>query len=135
MFVTGIASAEGEKHFQSTFALVPLTLAPVILTIRAWAVWEQDRRLTFGLPIFFVLCWAPTFVVIGLYLSSLKCERNMQGGSFSNRILINVLEVEKMPTGLTGCLVVQSSEVLYIAWILLMVYETGAFRMDDSTIG
>jgi hypothetical protein len=46
----------------------------VILTIRVWAVWGQDRRLTIGLPIFFAICFLPCFVIMGFFLKDVKRE-------------------------------------------------------------
>jgi hypothetical protein len=45
-------------------------LPPVMLTVRTWAVWNRDRRLSIGLPIFFVLCWAPMIKIIDMFLKS-----------------------------------------------------------------
>ena len=42
--------------------------------IRAWAVWERDRRLSIGLPIFFVSVWSALCVCAARYLRSLKCK-------------------------------------------------------------
>ncbi|KAK0217223.1 hypothetical protein IW262DRAFT_177467 [Armillaria fumosa] len=84
MFITGIAISE------------------VILTARVWAVWERNKKLTVGLPIFFLLCWAPNFAMMGVFLQSMKS-----------------------PLPSLGCFVTRSDNVLYLCWTFLMIYDAG----------
>lgn len=73
MFLAGLAISECKCAF--TLARVNLILQiTVILTLRAWAVWGKDRRLSYALPVFFVLCWTPNFAFLGIFLNSLTCE-------------------------------------------------------------
>jgi hypothetical protein len=45
----------------------------VILTLRTWAVWNKDWRLSIGLPIFLTVCKVP-MIVISIFLNFLVCE-------------------------------------------------------------
>ncbi|KAG7440600.1 uncharacterized protein BT62DRAFT_577972 [Guyanagaster necrorhizus] len=87
MFTTGIAISE------------------VILTARVWAVWECNKKLTFGLPVFFLLCWAPNFAMMGVFLKSMKFG--------------------PAPLPSLGCFVTTSDDILYLCWTCLMIYDTG----------
>lgn len=42
----------------------------VILTVRTWAVWEKNKRLTYGLFTIFILTTAAEFFLVGSYLNS-----------------------------------------------------------------
>jgi hypothetical protein len=42
--------------------------------VRTWAVWNRDRRLSIGLPIFFVVCFLPATVMIYMFLESVESE-------------------------------------------------------------
>jgi len=44
----------------------------VILTLRTWAVWNRDKRLTIILPILYFLFWGSGFIIRGIYLSDIK---------------------------------------------------------------
>jgi len=88
--------------------VVGITLAEVILTIRAWAVWGGDRRLTIGLPVFFAVCFIPIYAVLGVFLKSMKFAR--------------------MPfPQLEGCFVTGGSSILSVLWVMLMIYDAGIF--------
>ncbi|KAK0227440.1 hypothetical protein EDD85DRAFT_853735 [Armillaria nabsnona] len=87
MFITGIAISE------------------VILTARVWAVWERNKKLTIGLPVFFLLCWAPNFAMMGVFLQSMKFG--------------------PAPLPGLGCFVTRSDNVLYLCWTFLMIYDAG----------
>ncbi|KAF9067012.1 hypothetical protein BDP27DRAFT_1296743, partial [Rhodocollybia butyracea] len=49
---------------------IGIALTEVILTMRTWALWGKDIRLTVGLSIFFVGCWVPGFYITHLFLNS-----------------------------------------------------------------
>lgn len=42
-----------------------------ILTLRTWAVWERDRRLTYFLPFLLFVTFTPEFVIGQIYLRRL----------------------------------------------------------------
>lgn len=75
MFIVGIAVSECKCSFPlGHIQADPMGTYLVILTLRTWAVWRRDRRLSYALPVFYVLCWAPNFAVMGLFLRSINCE-------------------------------------------------------------
>ena len=49
----------------------------VILTLRTWAVWERNSRLSIILPILYVLVWFPSYVITGIFIHSLKCTESV----------------------------------------------------------
>jgi hypothetical protein len=100
----------------------------VILTIRVWAVWGQDRRLTIGLPIFFAMCFVPCIVIMGFFLQSTRCDSTLlvhcltfSHSSLQTRIVI----VIQLPH-FRQCRY-SASWILFINWVLLMVYDLGVF--------
>ena len=65
----------------------------VILTLRTWAVWGRDRRLTIGLPIFLVICMAPPIGVTVSFMKSAECKHpSINGGVTSNGFLVQSQE-------------------------------------------
>jgi len=52
--------------------LIGLSVSEMILTLRTWAVWNRDRRLTIILPILYFLCWGSSFIVRTIYLTHIK---------------------------------------------------------------
>jgi len=89
---------------------VGTALPEIILTLRTWAVWNRDWRLTIGLPILFVCCWGP---IIGF-------------------IIVFVKSLAFMPLtspALLGCLVIKGSHIITLCWTLLLVYEFAIFLL------
>jgi len=86
--------------------VISVGLAELILMIRAWAVWERDRRLSIGLPIFFVSVWTALCVYAARYLRSLK-----------------FMQIPN-PT-LPGCFVSGRSSIQFAEWALVMGFEGG----------
>ncbi|KAJ3866375.1 hypothetical protein EV359DRAFT_36785 [Lentinula novae-zelandiae] len=78
----------------------------VVLTVRTWALWENDIRLSFGLPIFFVCCWAPSFYVLHVFLQT----QTFIPSPFPQEF---------------GCTYLGGQSVFYLCWVLLTVYEAG----------
>lgn len=75
LFTVGIALSEGmfsASYYQKLISVDFLN--SVVLTVRVWAVWGRDKRLSIGLPVFFVACWVPIFVVMGVFLQSTSGE-------------------------------------------------------------
>jgi hypothetical protein len=77
LFYVGTSLAESQCLSFITCVSVVLIkcLPPVMLTLRTWAVWNRDRRLSIGLPIFFVLCWAPIFKLVDMFVNSIAGKR------------------------------------------------------------
>ncbi|KAF9071381.1 hypothetical protein BDP27DRAFT_1219266, partial [Rhodocollybia butyracea] len=77
----------------------------VILTMRTWALWDKDIRLTVGLTIFFVGCWVPGFYIIQQWIDS--------------QIYI------PSPLPQIGCMTLGGGSILFLFWAILMVYKAG----------
>lgn len=81
MFITGMACAERMYYLfpAASLRLFSTTTGKctlVILTLRTWAVWEKDRRLTYGLPVLFGTVWTTGFVVMEFYLRGARRARS-----------------------------------------------------------
>ncbi|CAA7270815.1 unnamed protein product [Cyclocybe aegerita] len=80
-----------------------LTLSELVLTFRAWAVWNRDRVLTFALPILFVGCFLPPVVIFGIFIGTTKFIG--------------------LPPPSTGCVQIGGDPIITINWILLLVWD------------
>ncbi|KAJ3877819.1 hypothetical protein F5051DRAFT_373848 [Lentinula edodes] len=87
-------------------SLAGIALTEVVLTVRTWALWENDSRLSFGLPIFFVCCWAPSFYILNVFLQT----QTFIPSPFPQEF---------------GCTYLGGQSVFYLCWVLLTVYEAG----------
>ncbi|KAJ3509748.1 hypothetical protein NLJ89_g5060 [Agrocybe chaxingu] len=87
---------------------IGLALSEMILTFRAWAVWNCHRVLTILLPILFIGCWAPHLAFLVEILKSLEYA------------------TPPIPQFI-GCFAVKASSNTVISWILLMVWDTVIF--------
>ncbi|KAJ8094624.1 hypothetical protein PM082_010630 [Marasmius tenuissimus] len=83
--------------------VIGIGITEVLLTLRLWAVWQKNRRLTFALPILFVSCWATILAMMGVFLSSM---------TFGPPILPHL-----------GCHVTGGSPILFVCWVLVMLYN------------
>ncbi|KAF9448157.1 hypothetical protein P691DRAFT_801270 [Macrolepiota fuliginosa MF-IS2] len=84
--------------------IVGMACAELILTLRTWAVWEKDKRLTYGLPVLFGATWMTGFFIMGFYLRS------------------TIHQASPVPQVL-GCIVRDTSAILSACYILLMAYD------------
>jgi hypothetical protein len=94
----------------------------VLLTVRTWAVWNRDWRLTIGLPIFFVICWVPAFGVTAMFIKSLACKKD----AIFHCWFPSLMSSADLPitAEFQDCLAI-GSRVPSISWMLLLVYEAG----------
>ncbi|KAJ3572590.1 hypothetical protein NP233_g2982 [Leucocoprinus birnbaumii] len=81
-----------------------MAFAELILTLRTWAVWEKDRRLTYALPALFAAVWISGFTIIGFYLRSTH-------------------HMASPVPQLFGCIVQDANQILASCYILLMGYD------------
>jgi len=81
-----------------------LAASEMILTLRTWAVWNRNRRLTVILPILYVLVWGSCLVIMSEFVNSL---------TFSDRPY----------SGFTGCFVTNAAKDLEPLWALLVVWN------------
>ncbi|KAF9066989.1 hypothetical protein BDP27DRAFT_1267914 [Rhodocollybia butyracea] len=80
-----------------------ILLTEVVLTMRTWALWGKDIRLTVSLTIFFVGSWVPNFYIFHLFLDSQSYIAS--------------------PIPQIGCVILGGQPILYLCWVILMVYE------------
>jgi len=86
--------------------IIGIALTEVILTMRTWALWGQNIKLTIGLPIFFLCCWVPNFYIMQRFLDT----QTYMPSPFPNQV---------------GCVILGGQPVLFLCWIILMIYEAG----------
>uniref|UniRef100_A0A0W0F7N5 DUF6533 domain-containing protein n=1 Tax=Moniliophthora roreri TaxID=221103 RepID=A0A0W0F7N5_MONRR len=108
--------------------VIGIALSEVLLTLRLWAVWHKDYRLTIGLPIFFAVCWGIIFTVMAIWLPSMTCELHI------TRLPHDPMEtcdptVGPQPLPHLGCYVSGGSSILFIAWVLVMLYDGGTMSL------
>ena len=76
MIVTGFASSERIFNFHPLLGVLPDWYLTVILTLRAWAVWNRNQRLAVILPILYTCIWSSNFVFLGIFLNSVTCKQS-----------------------------------------------------------
>jgi len=109
MFHSGINDKMCLATYQTAdwMFVISIGLAETILMIRAWAVWERDRRISIGLSIFFVSVWIAVCVYTSRYLTSLKFTTHVPNPE------------------LHGCFEVAGSSVQFAQFALVMGFEGG----------
>jgi len=68
-------------------------------------VWERDRRLSIGLPIFFAVMWLPSIAVLVIFIKA-----------------VEFVALSGLPNS-SGCTPVAHRHVVRICWILLLTYD------------
>ncbi|KAF8990281.1 hypothetical protein BDQ17DRAFT_1472042 [Cyathus striatus] len=97
------------KHCYNLFITsICKSISQLIFTVRVWAVWGKNKRSTFLLPIFFIMCWLPAYVITVQAVSTAKCDQDL------------------IPR---GCLATGkiSTIRLSVPWGILLVYDMGEF--------
>lgn len=114
MYIFGVAMSEGKfRHQLDVYGIHPHTAkTSAVLTYRLWIVWNKHKKLTYILPIIFSSVLVLCLVVM-----------TRSGGSVS------------FYSGGHGCLILKSSRIVWIGWLLVLFYNTGeaAFRFLKST--
>ncbi|PPR00253.1 hypothetical protein CVT24_005021 [Panaeolus cyanescens] len=83
-------------------------LSELILTLRVWAVWHRDPRLTIFLPLVYLGCWIPIMYFMYVFLQSLVFT--ILPGNLHN-ILGN------------QCFIIEADRIFYMVWVLLIILE------------
>ncbi|KAG7086812.1 hypothetical protein E1B28_002736 [Marasmius oreades] len=94
----------------ATWSFIIGSMLSEILTIRLWAVWERSFWVGIGLVGFFFACWVPCCVFMASFLGAVK------------------FGTPPIPD-FWGCFIVGGSEIIYMCWVLIMVYDTGTLVM------
>ncbi|KAF8148279.1 hypothetical protein B0H34DRAFT_269153 [Crassisporium funariophilum] len=76
----------------------------LLLALRAWAVWNHDKRLAVIMSVTYILFWFPDFGYMFLFL------RSMQFGQ------------SPFP-GFVGCFVTEGSSVLALCWVVVIIWD------------
>ncbi|CAA7263750.1 unnamed protein product [Cyclocybe aegerita] len=84
---------------------VGLATSELILALRVWAVWNQSAIVTILLPILFAACWLPHIPILYFFLNSYKFA-------------------VPPPPPLFGCVAVAASEIVFVNWVLLLLWDT-----------
>ncbi|KIM44057.1 hypothetical protein M413DRAFT_443118 [Hebeloma cylindrosporum] len=92
-------------HASGVLMIVGLAASEMILTIRTWAVWNRNRRLSIILPILYALVWGSCFFFLSKFLNSLRSS-------------------DPPYPGFKGCFVTHASKDLNFLWVLLAVWNT-----------
>lgn len=85
---------------------IGLGLGEMVLSIRTWAVWNRDKRLGIFLLVVWPVCWGGGFAISGIVNKSAKFEPS------------------PMAFLRPGCYPTAGSGIMYIAWIILLIYDT-----------
>lgn len=106
-------------------------LSKVIMTMRTWAVWNRNRTLTYVLPIFFIFVWGGSMVTVGIFLRTVRCQHSFFKKSWPPITLLIALffslAVDPSPlTPYAGCHLTRSDPIIFVSWVLLLLYDTGA---------
>ncbi|KJA20128.1 hypothetical protein HYPSUDRAFT_828902 [Hypholoma sublateritium FD-334 SS-4] len=84
--------------------VVGITFSEMILTLRAWAVWNRGTRLGIILGVLFAVFFLPDFAFLALFLRSLE---------FDNPSIPQFV----------GCLVVRVDHILTGCWMIVLVWD------------
>ena len=74
LFITGIITAEGESVCEAYFIFYNSHSLSVVLAMRTWAVWAQDKFVGYFLIVWVLLTTIPNFTLLGLLAKGLSCE-------------------------------------------------------------
>ncbi|KAF9262121.1 hypothetical protein L218DRAFT_945468 [Marasmius fiardii PR-910] len=86
-----------------------IVLSEIVLTLRVWAVWKRSTTVAIGLVAFALGCWVPCCVFLAQFLSALEFAIPFPHHK--------------------GCFISGGSQILYVCWVLIMVYDTVTFAM------
>lgn len=91
-------------RIRSWMIILGFANSELILTLRAWAVWNRNKYLAIFLPTLCGTAIIANLVVMGIFLKDLK------------------IGPQPYPDFL-GCLVSDSNHILYMCWVILTSYE------------
>jgi len=92
-------------HASAVISVIGLAASEMVLTLRTWAVWHRNKRLSIILPVLYILFWGPAFVILGIFLKSITFG-------------------DPPYPGFTGCLLIHANKYLVLLWLLLIVWDT-----------
>ncbi|KAF9553023.1 hypothetical protein CPC08DRAFT_714104 [Agrocybe pediades] len=92
-------------YFTGFFYMTGFMLSEMLLSFRVWALWHNSKKLAIGLPILFVMVWAPSYYAMFLYVNSLGYAPSPLPGT-------------------RGCFTVAAGEQVIGAWSGILVWNT-----------
>ncbi|KAF9258464.1 hypothetical protein L218DRAFT_1005021 [Marasmius fiardii PR-910] len=99
-----------EQQISSGLVTVGIGLSEVLLTVRVWAVWGRSTPVGIGLVVFFVASWGSLTIPLLQFSTSVRFV--------------------KPPFPMSqGCIIADGSRILFVAWVLLMVFDAGMLVM------
>ncbi|KAF4597671.1 iso-1-cytochrome c [Pleurotus pulmonarius] len=94
------------NQFSGWSFCLSIALAEVVLTMRTWSLWKGWRYSGIALVAFYLSCWIPIVVLLGIFLA----DADVYG--------------LRLP-GYATCIIIPGNKSLYICWTLLLAYDTG----------
>ncbi|KAF5311114.1 hypothetical protein D9619_007984 [Psilocybe cf. subviscida] len=92
-------------YFADSFVMIiGMCASEIILTVRVWALWNRDKRMTVLLPVCYAVCIVPTFVAMYFFCESLTFG-------------------EAPYPGFRGCFPTGAKRYVVYCWALLLVYN------------
>jgi len=94
-------------YVNGVMSLVGVAASEMLLTLRTWAVWGRNNRLSIILPILYALFWGSGFVILGIFLNSVTFG-------------------DPPYPGLKGCFLTHANEDkdLVFIWVILILWDT-----------
>ena len=113
-------------------------LSKVIMTIQTWVAWNQNRTLTYALPILFIFFWVGSFATVGIFVRGLPCQYSVLIFLISGYLLyfLYYFLVEPMPAGIPdiGCIpTLYNPTAMRLSLAFLLLYDTGAIVISRTT--
>ena len=96
---------------------------PVILTLRTWAVWNRNKRLSIILPILYSLCWVSCLVILVRFIDSITCKSDFYSVlEFPGCFYFTAVGAPPYP-GFKGCLLTHANQEIVFLWALLIIWD------------
>ncbi|CAA7263577.1 unnamed protein product [Cyclocybe aegerita] len=92
------------NNWVRALTLVGLASSEMILTLRAWAVWNRNKALSIFLPIAFAACWIPQIILTVRF--------------------VNSLGFIDAPSPFLGCFIVKANDDIVFNWALFMLWDS-----------
>lgn len=89
---------------------ISIALSEVVLTMRTWSLWKGWRWSCVALVAFYLSCWIPIAVLLGIYFADAE------------------VYAIRLP-GYATCIIIPGNKSLYICWTLILAYDTGTLAL------
>ncbi|KIM35953.1 hypothetical protein M413DRAFT_32088 [Hebeloma cylindrosporum] len=109
------------SYASGVFMVVGLAASEMILTLRTWAMWNRNKRLSIILPILYNLCWASGLIVLLRVVNSSTCKPEFLLFLAESKSFLGV-GAPPYP-GFKGCFLTDSNEDIVFLWALLITWD------------